>query len=349
MSRPLFSIIIANWNGKALLAACLRSIFAQSHPGAVLPQTGFEVIVVDNGSTDGSIEYLEEKYPEIRLITNPINMGFAKANNQGIMAATGEFILTLNNDTVLDKDFLSALMTAAVNAEPRIGMWAAKILSLSDKTSIDSVGGLLLYPDGLARGRGRLEKDKGQYNDLPKILLPSACAALYRREMLDKIGLFDEDFFAYCEDTDLGLRARLLGWEAANVPTAICYHSYSATGGGYSAFKAFHIERNRAYVLIKNFPLSYILKSPLYTLRRYFKQLISIRSGKGASSRIAEKVSKKELFFILIKVYMAVIMDIPKLLKKRRTIQQRRAASESEFSEWLLTHGISVEELTEKD
>ncbi len=349
MSRPLFSIIIANWNGKTLLRSCLQSIFAQKHPDADLPQTSFEVIVVDNGSTDGSVEYLEKNHPTIHLITNPINMGFAKANNQGIVAATGRFILTLNNDTVLDKDFLSALMTAATGAGPEVGMWATKILSLSDKTIIDSVGGLLLYPDGLARGRGRLEKDKGQYNDLANILLPSACAALYRREMLDEIGLFDEDFFAYCEDTDLGLRARLFGWDAASVPAAICYHSYSATGGGYSTFKAFHIERNRAYVLIKNFPLSYILKSSLYTLKRYLKQLSSIRSGKGASSRIAEKISKKELFLILIKVYLTVIINIPGLLKKRRTIQQRRATSESEFSGWLLTHGISVEELTEKD
>jgi len=349
LSRPLFSIIIANWNGKARLRSCLQSIFAQSHPSEDLPQTSFEVIIIDNGSTDGSVKFVEKKYPKLRLIKNPINTGFAKANNQGIMAATGEFILTLNNDTVLDKDFLSALMIAAVGADPKIGMWATKILSLSDKTSIDSVGGLLLYPDGLARGRGRLERDSTQYNDLSKILLPSACAALYRKKMLDKIGLFDEDFFAYCEDTDLGLRARLLGWEAASVPAAICFHSYSATSGGYSTFKAFHVERNRAYVLIKNFPLSYILRSPFYTLRRYLKQLTSIRSGKGASSRIAEKTSKSELFLILIKVYLAVIINIPTLLKKRRSIQLRRTATKSEFSSWLSTHGISVEELTEKD
>ncbi|VAV85792.1 Glycosyltransferase [hydrothermal vent metagenome] len=349
MSRPLMSIVIANWNGKALLKPCLESIFVQNHPTAILPQTRFEIIIVDNGSTDGSVAFIEKTHPELRLIKNPQNLGFAKANNQGILASKGEFILTLNNDTVLDKNFLAALMGAAADSEPHVGMWATKILSLSDKTIIDSVGGLLLYPDGLARGRGRLERDNSQYDALRKILLPSACAALYRKKMLDEVGLFDEDFFAYCEDTDLGLRARLLGWDAVNVPGAVCFHSYSATGGDYSTFKAYHVERNRAYVLIKNFPLSRILSSPFHTLRRYAKQLSSIRSGKGASSRIAKKTGKSGLFFIFIKVYFAVIINLPTLLKKRRIIQRRRTVAESEFSQWLLTDGISAEELTQKD
>jgi len=349
VSRPLISIVIANWNGRELLKPCLESVFAQKHTGAEPAQSRFEVIIVDNGSTDGSVAFIEKTHPELRLIKNPLNLGFAKANNQGILASGGEFILTLNNDTVLDKGFLAALMSAVADSGPRIGMWAAKILSLSEKAIIDSVGGLLLYPDGLARGRGRLERDRGQYDALNEILLPSACAALYRREMLDEVGLFDEDFFAYCEDTDLGLRARLLGWGARSVPGAVCFHSYSATGGDYSVFKAYHVERNRAYVLIKNFPLSLVLCSPYHTLKRYAKQLSSIRSGKGASSRVAKKTGRSGLFFIFIKVYFTVIINLPALLKKRRLIQRRRAVAESELIEWLLTDGIDAEELTRKD
>lgn len=342
MLQPAISIIIANWNGKVLLEACLKSIFAQNCDD-------YEVIVVDNGSTDKSVAYIEKNCPKVRLIKNPENTGFARANNQGILAAKGKFILTLNNDTCLDADFLSVLLKAVKNSDNKVGMWGVKILSMRDKRVIDSVGGLLLYPDGLARGRGRLELDDGQYDDIDRILMPSACAALYRRRMLDETGLFDEDFFAYCEDTDLGLRARIMGWQAASVPRAVVYHSYSATSGEYSAFKAYHIERNRAYVAFKNFPLPHLLASPFHTLGRYAAMLSSIRSGKGASARIKEKISAPALFFILIKSYFAIIVKLPKLLSKRRSIQRKRTVPDIEFSRWLLKDGIDAAELILKD
>lgn len=356
MKQPFITIVIANWNGKALLEPCLESIYAQSNnnsqshlrPTASRLQR-FEVVIVDNGSTDGSVAFIEKTYPKIHLIKNSKNLGFARANNQGINASKGDFILTLNNDTKLAPKFFSSLIAAVEGSAPEVGMWAAKILSMEDKNIIDSVGGLLIYPDGLARGRGRLEHDNGQFDEIKKILLPSACAALYRKAMLDETGLFDEGFFAYCEDTDLGLRSRLLGWEAVSVPKAIVYHDYSASSGRYSTFKGYHVERNRAYVVLKNFPLPSLLASAFYTLKRYVVQLTAIRSGKGASARISEKTSAPGLVFILIRAYFAVIIKSPSLFSKRRRIQKTRVINNLQFGKLLSENSITVKELILKD
>jgi GT2 family glycosyltransferase len=190
------------------------------------------------------------------------NLGFAAGNNQGIKKASGEYILTLNNDTVLGKGFFGALAAVAERSSEDTGMWAVKILSFDEQVVIDSVGGLLIYPDGLARGKGRLEIDTGQYDQSGAAFIPSACAGLYRRAMLEEVGLFDEDFFAYCEDTDLGLRARLAGWNTVSVPGAVVYHHYSGTGGRYTPFKAYLVERNRIWVALKNFHLRFLLHLP---------------------------------------------------------------------------------------
>ena len=138
-------------------------------------------------------------------------------------------------------------------ADPRVGMCASKILTYDDPRVIDSVG-LLLFRDGLGRGRGRLQRDVGAFNKPEDVLLPSGCAALYRRAMLDEIGLFDEAFFMYCEDVDLGLRGRVAGWRCRFVPDAVVRHRYSASAGRYSLRKVFLVERNRIWVMVKYFP-----------------------------------------------------------------------------------------------
>ncbi|MCK5506827.1 MAG: glycosyltransferase family 2 protein, partial [Thermodesulfovibrionia bacterium] len=174
---PLISIVIPNLNGINYLPGCLSSIREQTFKE-------FEVIVVDNGSTDGSVEFIKAGFPQTLIIENRENRGFAAANNQGIKVAKGEYIATLNNDTEADRDWLANLYNAAVSSNERTGMWAPKILSLERRDRIDSVGGLLLYRDGIAKGRGRLEKDTGQYDKARDILIPSACCALYSKKML---------------------------------------------------------------------------------------------------------------------------------------------------------------------
>lgn len=342
MKEALVSIVIVNWNGRRFLEDNLSSIFGQSYKD-------FEVIFVDNGSTDGSVEFVRENFPGVVLIENTENLGFAGGNNQGIKKASGKYILTLNNDTVLGKGFLGALAAAAESSVEDAGMWAVKILSFDEQVVIDSVGGLLIYPDGLAKGRGRLEKDTGQYDLSGAAFIPSACAGLYRRSMLEEVGLFDEDFFAYCEDTDLGLRARLAGWKTVSVPGAVVYHHYSGTGGRYTPFKAYLVERNRIWVALKNFPLRFLLLLPFYTGWRYVMQVYGILTGKGAGGRFVEGFSKAELFKVLIKAYVDAFKALPGVLAKRRAIRKKRAVSAKTVGSWFKAYGISARELALKD
>lgn len=342
VSDILLSVVIVNWNGKGFLDKCLDSIYGQG-------VKGLEVILVDNGSNDGSVEFVRERFPQTIIIENSANLGFARANNQGIESARGKYILTLNNDTELDDNFFRELIGVAEGSPARVGMWAAKILSMADNREIDSVGGLLLYPDGLAKGRGRLDHDHGQYDGWTEALMPSACAGLYRKKMLDEIGGFDEDFFAYCEDTDLGLRARLAGWSARSVPTARVYHYYSGTGGRYTPFKAFLVERNHLWVAMKNLPVRYLLLLPFYTFWRYAVQVYGVFTGKGAGGRFVEDFSKLGLFKVLVRAYISALRGMPAMLGKRRNVQKKRAVSSREINDLFKEHRLSTAELVLKD
>ncbi|MBI2413419.1 MAG: glycosyltransferase family 2 protein [Deltaproteobacteria bacterium] len=331
--KPLISIIIVNWNGMKFLPECLKSIFSQT--------ASFEVVLVDNGSRDGSAEYVKKGFPLVMVIEESENLGFAKGNNIGIAAAKGKYILTLNNDTMLEEGFLERLERAAESSDESIGMWAVKILSF-DKKTIDSVGGLLIYRDGLAKGRGRLEKDTGQYDSPKEVFIPSACAGLYRKSMLDAIGAFDEDFFAYCEDTDLGLRARLAGFRTVNVPEAVVYHHYSGTTGRYTPRKAFLVGRNQIWLALKNLPCAMLPALPFYMGWRYFVQIYGVLAGKGAGGRFAEDFSKARLALILLKSYSSAFAGLPAVLKKRRAVQSIRKASDSEVTGWFRKFGLSA-------
>lgn len=342
MSNPLISIVIVNWNGERFLKVCLDSVYAQGF-------SDLEVIVVDNGSKDGSIALIKEGFPDVRLFEYPTNLGFAAGNNRAIEQAKGKFILTLNNDTELADGFLKRLVKSAVTSPQDVGMWAPKILSMGKRDEIDSVGGLLVYGDCLAKGRGRLEIDNGQYDKEEEVFFPSACAALYRKRMLDKVGLFDEDFFAYCEDTDLGLRARLAGFTALSVPGAVVYHHYSGTGGEYTPFKAYLVERNHIWVAIKCLPLSGLLLLPFYVKWRFLVQVYGLLSRRGAGGRFVEDFSALKLFSIVMKVYAGLIFALPGLLRKRRGVKRISVAGAKEIRVWFKSFGLSASELVLKD
>lgn len=308
LSAPLVSVIIVNWNGKHLLVDCLESLRLQTF-------RDFEIILVDNGSADGSIDFVRKNFPEVILITLSENRGFAGGNNAGIRASSGHYIALLNNDTRTDPNWLEALVKAAAS-DPETGMWASKILSYDQPDRIDNVG-LLLYWDGLARGRGRLEVDRGQYDRPEEALFPSGCACLYRRKMLDVTGLFDEDFFAYADDVDLGLRGRLAGWGCRYVPGAVVYHKYSSSSSAYSPLKAFLVERNRIRVLLKYYPCELVLASPYFTLKRLVLSLYGALSGQGASGKFAAQNSLVTALWILLKAWGSVLVGMPKVLRQR--------------------------------
>jgi len=338
---PLVSVIVVNWNGKEYLKDCFQSLRAQTF-------SDFEVILVDNGSSDGSVETIQEDFPGwVRVLCNTQNEGFSGGNNRGIQAASGKYIVLLNNDAQADPRWLEELVKVA-EENPQAGMLACKIYLQGELKIIDNVGHLI-YRDGLNRGRGRLETDHGQYEDLEEILFPSGCAALYRRRMLEEVGLFDEDFFAYGEDTDLGLKGRLAGWNCLYVPKAIVHHYYSRSSEAYSPLKAFYVERNRVWIAVKYFPLSLLLKSPLYTLLRFLLQGYGALTGRGAAGRFSREYSSRQLMLILLRAYLEALWGLPKMWKKRKEIKRRTRASENEIRSWFHRFGMSVREISWKD
>jgi GT2 family glycosyltransferase len=227
-------------------------------------------------------------------------------------------------------------------------MCASKVLNYFERDVIDTAGHLV-YRDGLNRGRGRLEKNNGRYDKAEEVFFPSGAAALFRKSMLDAIGLFDEDFFAYGEDADLGIRGRLCGWKCVYVPTAVAYHRYSASTSAYSPLKAFLVERNRMWVALKNFPFPMLMLSPLYTLQRYFLQAYAVFSRKGAAGKFASSHSALELLGILFKAHVSALSKIFVMLRKRREVKKISRVSPREITSWFRNFGISAAELSLKD
>lgn len=223
LRQPKVMIVILNWNGKDDTIVCLDSL-------SKLDYTNYEVIVVDNGSTDGSQKEIKRRFPMVKLVENKENLGFAKGNNIGIRIALEDsnvkYIFLLNNDTKVEPNCLTELIKVA-ETDGRIGIVQPKMLRMNDPRIIDSTGHVFSWGRIVDRGCGKV--DKGQYDCKLDIIGGCAGACLYRREMLEEIGLFDESFWAYYEDAELSWRAYKRGWKAKYVPSAIVYHKRGAT------------------------------------------------------------------------------------------------------------------------
>lgn len=243
----LVSIVIPNWNGRHLLDACLLALAAQTWHD-------YEIIVVDNGSADGSVAWLNAQFPRIRVIANERNLGFAAAVNQGIRVGDSRYVVTLNNDTEPELGWLAALVGVA-DADLSVGMCASKML-FADRPVIINSAGICIDRAGIAWDRLGGELDNAAETVPAEVFGPCGGAALYRRAMLDSIGLFDEDFFAYLEDVDLAWRARRAGWRCQYVPGARVFHRHSATGVEGSPFKNYHLGRNKVWLIAKNYPFA---------------------------------------------------------------------------------------------
>jgi hypothetical protein len=333
--------VVVNWNGRHHLERCLASLLGQT-------LAGVEVVLVDNGSTDGSVESVRERFAgAVRVLSRPDNVGYAQGLNEGIRAARGRYLFALNNDTEVAPDCLAALVDAA-DRHPNAGTFAPKILNFDRREVIDNVGHLL-YPDGLSRGRGRLEEDRGQYDREQEILLPSGCAVLLRRAMLADVGLFDERLFAYCDDTDLGLRAQLAGWRCRSVPSAVVYHKYSAATAAYSPLKAFLVERNRAWVAIRCLPAPLLAASPFFTLLRFAAQAWGALRGHGAAGRFSADHSATALLAVLARAGVAAARGLPEAWRKRRDTQRRRRIPALAALAWIRRHGMGLGEIALKD
>ncbi len=338
--RRLISVIVVNWNRCSLLRRCLESVVAQKG-------VQFETIVVDNGSSDGSAGMVEREFPSVRLILNPENRGFCAANNQGIRAARGDYIALLNNDAEARPGWLSALREIFDRCGDEFGMAASKILVYEDPSRIDKAGHLI-YPDGQNRGRGTGETDSGQYDAVEETLWPDGCAAMYRKSMLDRIGGFDEDFFAYGDDAELGLRARLGGWRCMYVPTAVVWHHRGATLGLDSGRRLKLIERNRVLLAFKLFPWSLLWLNAVYYLGRLATGAWAAARGRGEAALYAGVRGKFRIALALVQGDLEALFLLPRILKKRRQLQNIRRLSAAQLRRLILDNRISLQDLNAK-
>ncbi len=296
------TVIIPNWNTRRFLGTCLNSLRCQTFED-------FETILVDSGSTDGSLEFVATNFPEVKTIALGENRGFSGAVNAGIRASGSELVALLNSDTEQDPRWLAALVGAA-DEYLEAGSFASKLVTFDDRRVLDGAGDAL-RASGLPYRLGHGERDRGQYGERAFVFGACAAAALYRRVILEEIGLFDEDFFAYCEDGDLSFRAQLAGYRCLYVPDAIVYHVGSASTGGKRSPTATRLgTRNSISLLVKDLP------APL--IWRFLPSFLA-----GQLGRLLVTASTGVLRAHLMGLDEA-IRHLPLMLQKRREVQKRR-------------------------
>jgi GT2 family glycosyltransferase len=299
-SEPQVTIVIPCWNNRRWLGGCLDGLQAQHY-------RDFQVILVDNGSSDGSVAFVKQHYPEIRILSFAKNRGFAPAVNAGIRQTRSEYVALLNTDTIPHPDWLLNLVETMDSSPPDVGSLASKMLKLGDHTIIDDTGDVLSWY-GSCRKRGTGESAE-MYNEIEEVFSACAGAALYRRSFLEEMGGFDDSFTSYLEDVDLGLRGRLLGYRCLYVPTAKILHQVHGSGLVRSRY-VYLITRNRLTLLFKNIPLALLLKHSWTLL---YGQVYFFLVYKRPFHSLAGTLS--------------FLLALPRILRQRRTIQRQRKIS----------------------
>ncbi len=332
------SIHIVSWNSLKFLPDCLKSIFSQTYKN-------FSVLVIDNASNDGTIEFLQKNFPEVKIFKNNKNLGFAKAHNQGINLTKSEFVLILNPDIILKEDFLEKILSE-IEKDEKIGAISGKILKIYTsepeieervKTKIIDSTGLKIFKSRRVINRGEGELDKGQYDKVEEVFGLSGACVLFRRQALEDIKIskdlrsyyeyFDEDFFAYKEDFDLSYRLRWRGWKIIYLPNAIAYHYRQIFG---TKFKIKEIIKRRRE------------KSPLINYLSYRNHLFSLIKNESFENFLKDLpfiffYELKKFFYILffeqstLKAILEIIKKLPQMLKKRKYIMKNRLITSNEI------------------
>jgi GT2 family glycosyltransferase len=304
------TVAIATYNGRHLLAGVLVSLRAQSF-------TDFRVVVVDDCSSDDTAAWMQEHFPDVETIVHARNRGVTAALNTCLRAG-GESELTalLNNDVELHPDCLGELV-AALDHHRRAGVSCAKLLDFHHRHLLDGAGDTYTW-GGEANRRGQGLPDTGRFDTPQEVFSACGAVAVYRRETLEKVGLFDERMFALYEDVDWAYRAQLAGWSCRYVPTAVAYHMGSATlGKGASDFALFHNWRNQIWVVAKNHPASALVRhAPELLLVQARNLAIALRRGKGG---------------LWLRVWRAALAGMPGVLRERRRVQRERVRSTTEL------------------
>lgn len=315
----MVSLVIPNFNGINELKTLFESLSLQTF-------RDFKVILVDNGSSDSSVDFTEKYYPDYTVIKLESNYGFSKAVNIGIIHSLKEkdteYIVLLNNDIEISNNFIEMGIKTFEEIKDA-GFIAVKMLNFFERDKIDDTGDFIKSKGGSPVVRGRGEKDTGQYDKPEYVFGACAGAAFYRKELFLKEGMFDEDFFAYLEDVDLSFRFQLAGYKCYYNPKIICYHKRGETTKKFSGWETYYSEKNLVSLRLKNYPLEIYLKySPLFFIsrvRRFIKFFLYYPRGVFASA---------------FKGYMKGLSEIPSALRKRRKIQHNRKVS-SEYIERL--------------
>jgi len=332
---PLVTIIVVTLNNLNLLRNCLESLYVQDY-GAI------EIVVVDNGSDEDVSDKLAAEFPEVRMVRLDKNYGFAGGNNRGIETAQGKYVALINNDAVATPQWISSLVATA-ESDPGIGAVASIVIDGNRPEVLDSCGvGISL--DGMSRQAMR-GMPVPRLTQLGEVLLFSGCACLLKMEALNEVGLFDEDFFAYCEDTDLGLRLRSAGWDIVVAPDAYVHHHYSMTGGKFSLQKIYWVERNHLWVAIKNFPWFLLTILPLITAWRYMVQGYSVLKTGGELNRFTENNSLPAIASTYLEAYVDMLTKLPAMLLKRWRFRKKHRLSNIDMFHLIWKFRLSIKEI----
>jgi GT2 family glycosyltransferase len=313
VDAPFFSVVVPTHNGLRHMAGVLGALERQTFADC-------EVIVVDDASTDATAQWVAENHPRLRLIVNRRNQGFAASCNTGAAAARGRYVVMLNNDTEPESTWLAEL-ARAIAANPEAAIVTSKLLLYDHRDTLHTTGDML-GADGVPRNRGVWEQDRGQYDGAVKIFSGCGGASAYRKDVWHALGGFDEDFWMYLEDVDLGFRARLLGCEAVFAPQARVYHRLSQSGGDTLA--SYYVGRNTIWLIAKNMPRSLLLRNaPQIASSQLRIALAALRNWRGDAARAR------------LRGQWAGLCGLPQQLAKRRMIQPRRQLEDDKLAKLL--------------
>ncbi|MEW6040506.1 MAG: glycosyltransferase family 2 protein, partial [Elusimicrobiota bacterium] len=309
----IVSIVILNYNGKQYLNDCLKSVFDITFP----EPDELEVILVDNASQDGSVEFIKNNFPQVKLIYSNKNLGFAGGNNLGIKAASGKYIALLNNDTVITKEWLKGPVEI-IETDSKIGIVGSKMLFLNEPGRLNNAGSYLTI-DGEGGDIGFREKDTGQYDQIREVFSVCAGSCIIKREVFEQIGYFDESFFAYYEDTDLCYRAHWAGWKCFFCPDSIVFHKHCGVLGEWSPLFIFLVYRNKLFMHFKNSQLRFFARVFIKYFMSVIKDIVILRvNGK-----------------VHLKIFLSLIKNLPVLLYKRIRIRSKRTVPDATISRLL--------------
>lgn len=313
---PFVSIIVVNYNGKHFLGECFASLENLDYP-----RDKFEVILVDNASTDGSVQYVRENFYWVNILQLDKNYGFCKPNNDGVKIANGEYIVFLNNDTTVTNGWLFELVKGALSEE-QIASCASKMLYYDRRNVINTAGGkITIIGGGFYKGYG--DKDGPKYSKLEYTGFGCGAGVLVKKELFQYVGGFDEDYFASCEEHDLGWKVWLHGYKVLYVPTAVMYHKESGTFGSRSTFestKVYFITRNRLYNIIKNLEAKNVIRALFISFGfNLYRSIGYLAQGNFASIK---SVATAHVDFV---------KNLRKMLAKRRVVQNNRKLSDKQL------------------